>query len=105
VYAIIDDGGQQLKVSEGDLVNVALRDVDEKAKTIEFDRVLLVADGKKFKVGTPLVAGAKVVAEPVKAKVAAAKLRVDTYKRRKGHRRHRGHRQKYTRVRITRIQG
>jgi large subunit ribosomal protein L21 len=104
LYAIIEDGGQQFKVSEGDLVRIGLRELDPTAEKIEFDRVLLVADGKKVKVGTPLVAGAKVVAEVVDAEAAGPKLRVNTYKRRKGYRRKKGHRQKYTLVRISKIQ-
>ena len=105
MYAIIEDGGQQYKVSEGDVLNVALRELDEQSKSIEFDRVLLVADGENVKVGTPLVEGAKVLAEAVKAKVSGPKLRVDVYKRRKGYRRRKGHRQKHTQVRITEIRG
>ncbi|HET6427334.1 MAG TPA: 50S ribosomal protein L21 [Phycisphaerae bacterium] len=103
MYAIIEDSGQQFKVSEGDVMNVDLRDLAEGAESIEFDRVLLVADGEKVHVGTPLVSGAKVVAEVVGAKVAGPKLRVFKYKRRKGYHRNIGHRQKYTQVRITRI--
>ncbi len=103
MYAIIEDSGQQFKVIEGDVVSVDLRDVGEEAASIEFDRVLLVADGDDVKVGTPLVAGAKVVAEVVTAKLAGPKLRVFKYKRRKGYHRNKGHRQKYTEVRITKI--
>jgi len=103
LYAIIEDSGQQFKVSEGDVVRVDLRGLPEGTETIEFDRVLLVADGQDVKVGTPLVEGAKVLAEVVRAKVAGPKLRVLKYKRRKGYRRRLGHRQKYTEVRITQI--
>jgi len=103
VYAIIEDSGQQFKVAEGDVVRIDLVDAGAEAGTVEFDRVLLVADGKDVKVGTPLVAGAKVVGEVAKAKVAGRKVRVFKYKRRKGERRSRGHRQKYTEVRITQI--
>ena len=104
MYAIIEDSGQQFKVSEGDLLRVDLRDVEiGKAVKVEFDRVLLLADGDKVTVGTPLVDGAKVEGEVVKARVAGQKIRVQKYKRRKGHRRVKGHRQKYTEIRITRI--
>jgi len=103
LYAIIEDSGQQFKVSEGDVVRVDLRDVGEGVESIEFDRVLLIADGEKIQVGTPLVAGAKVVAEVVGAKVPGPKLRVFKFKRRKGYHRNIGHRQKYTQVRITKI--
>jgi large subunit ribosomal protein L21 len=104
VYAIIEDGGRQFKVGEGEIVRVDLRDLEiGGASGIEFDRVLLVADGDSVTLGTPLVEGAKVEAEILRPKVAAKKLRVFKYKRRKGSRRSMGHRQKYTEVRITRI--
>ena len=104
VYAIIEDSGQQFKVSEGELLRVDLRDVEiGPAKQLEFDRVLLVADGEDVKLGTPLVGGAKVLAEVVNPKVAGRKIHVQKYKRRKGYRRHIGHRQKYVEVRITKI--
>jgi large subunit ribosomal protein L21 len=103
VYAIIEDSGQQFKVSEGDLVRVDLKRLPEGAQSVEFDRVLLVAEGDRLKVGTPLVEGAKVLAEVTRAVAPGPKIRVYKYKRRKGYRRTRGHRQKYTEVRITRI--
>jgi len=103
LYAIIEDSGQQFKVSEGDVVRVDLREVREGAESIDFERVLLVADGEKVQVGTPLVPGAKVVAEVVRPKVAGPKVRAFKFKRRKGYHRNMGHRQKYTQVRISRI--
>ncbi len=104
MYAIIEDSGQQFKVSEGDVLQIDLRDVEiGEATKFEFGRVLLVADGEKVQVGTPLVAGAKVLGEVVRAKVAGPKLRILKFKRRKTHRRHMGHRQKYTEVRVTKI--
>jgi len=103
VYAIIEDSGQQFKVSEGDLLRVDLRELSEPAETIEFDRVLLVADGEDIKVGTPLLKGAKVVAEVTKPLAKGEKLRAFKYKRRKTYRRRVGHRQKYTEVRVTQI--
>lgn len=104
MYAIIEDSGQQFKVSEGELLRVDLRDVEiGRATQVEFDRVLLVADGDKVKLGTPLVAGAKVLAEVVRPRAPGRKIHVLKYKRRKGYRRHLGHRQKYLEVRITKI--
>jgi len=103
VYAIIEDEGQQYKVSEGDVVRVELRHPAAASDTVEFSRVLLVADGENVKVGTPLVAGAKVVAEVQQPVVKGEKLRVFKYTRRKGVRRSKGHRQKYTEVRVTKI--
>ena len=103
MYAIIEDSGTQFRVSEGDMLNVDLRELDEDAKEIEFDRVLLVSD-KKVKVGTPLVKGAKVVAEIVETEAKGPKLYVHHLRRRKASRRRTGHRQKYVRVRISKIE-
>ena len=103
MYAIIEDGGQQFKVSEGDVLRIDLRESAGASEQIEFERVLLVADGELVKVGTPLVAGAKVQAKVERPLAKGPKLRVFKYKQRKGSRRARGHRQKYTEVRVTGI--
>lgn len=103
MYAIIEDGGRQLRVSEGDVVDVDLRDLPEGTKEVAFDRVLLVSDQGQVQVGTPLVGGAKVVAEVVAQQVKGEKLYVHKFRRRKGYRRKTGHRQKYLRVRVTKI--
>jgi len=103
VYAIIEDSGRQLRVSEGDVVDVDLRGLPEGVKEVAFDRVLLVSDQGNVQVGTPLVAGAKVVAEVVAEQVKGEKLYVYKFRRRKGYRRKVGHRQKYLRVRVTKI--
>ena len=63
MYAIIEDGGQQFRVSEGDTLTVDLRDLAEDAKEIELGRVLMVNTDGNVKVGTPVVEGAKVLAE------------------------------------------
>ena len=105
MYAIIEDESKQYKVSAGDVLRidlVAAADLAE-AKPLEFDRVLLVCDGEKVTVGTPLVQGAKVLGEVVEPVVKGQKVRVFKYKRRKGYHRDMGHRQKYTQVRITKI--
>ncbi len=103
MYAIIEDSGQQFKVSEGDLLRIDLRGRGDVPERLQFDRVLLVADGNDVKVGTPLVDRAKVEAEVVRPVAPGEKLRVFKYKRRKGYRRSLGHRQKYTEVRVTKI--
>jgi large subunit ribosomal protein L21 len=104
VYAIIEDGGKQYKVEEGQVLDVELRDVAEGASTIEFDRVLLLGEGAGSKVGTPVVAGAKVVAK-IQDNVKGPKLDMLHFIRRKGHCTHKGHRQKYIRVQIEKIVG
>ncbi len=103
MYAIIEDGGRQFKVSEGDLLRIDLIDVDDETKTVEFERVLLVADGDKITVGTPVVDGAKVVGEITNERLAGQKVYILKFKRRKRERRRKGHRQKYTEVRVTKI--
>lgn len=102
MYAVIEDSGQQFRVSAGDVLNVDLRDLAEDATQIEFDRVLLIG-GEEPKVGTPLVAGAKVVGEILDDDAKGPKLHVVRWRRRKNVRRRTGHRQHYIQVRITEI--
>jgi large subunit ribosomal protein L21 len=101
VYAIIEDSGTQIKVSPGQMFDVDLRELEEGATTVRFDRVLAVGgkDGSAATVGTPYVAGACVTAE-ILGEVKGEKLVVFKYKRRKGYRNKQGHRQGYLRVRI-----
>lgn len=105
MYAIIEESGKQFKVNEGDVLRIDLVDSGglTERKALEFTRVLLVSDGAKVTVGTPLVEGAKVVGEVVRPEVKGRKVRAFKYKRRKGYHRDRGHRQRYTEVRITGI--
>jgi len=103
VYAVIEDSGQQFRVSEGDVIDVDLRELAEDAKELEFGRVLLVSGDNNVKVGTPLVDGAKVLAEIVNAEAKGEKVEIVRFRRRKSSRRHTGHRQKYIQVRVTKI--
>ena len=103
MYAVIEDSGQQFRVSEGDVLTVDLRDLADDAKTVEFDRVLLVAGDDGATVGTPLVAGAKVEADVLNPRLAGKKLHIYKFRRRKASRRKTGHRQKYLQVRVTKI--
>ena len=102
MYAIIEDQGRQFTVREGDVVRLDLRDATEK-ESIVFDRVLMVRDDSETKVGTPTLAGAKVVATVV-GEIKGKKLVVRKFKRRKNYRRKQGHRQHYTQVRIDSIE-
>ena len=61
MYAIIEESGKQFKVGKGDLLRVDLIKSAEKDSTVEFDRVLLLADEENITVGTPIIAGAKVI--------------------------------------------
>ena len=108
MYAVIEQGGKQYKVAEGDCINIELTDISPDAETIELDKVLFVSDGEKVKIGTPLVEGAKVVASfkttAGDAVVKGKKLYPMHFRRRKNTRRRIGHRQKYLQVTIDRIQ-
>jgi len=103
MYAVIEDSGQQFRVCEGDVLDVDLRELAEGAEKIAFDRVLLVSDEGNVKVGTPVVAGAKVDAEILDPQVKGKKVHIYHLRRRKASRTKTGHRQKYLRVRITKI--
>lgn len=101
MYAIIRDGSRQFRVEKGLEVEFALRPA-EPGEKVEFKDVLLVNDGSGARIGTPTVAGAKVLGEVV-SKARGEKLRVFKYRRRTGDRRALGHRQCYTLVKITDI--
>lgn len=103
MYAVIEDSGQQFRVCEGDVLNVDLRGLPDEAVEVEFGRVLLVSDEGEVKVGTPLVAGAKVLAQIVEAEKKGPKVYICRLRRRKSSRKKTGHRQKYLQVRITKI--
>ncbi len=103
MYAIIADGSHQYRVEEGLVFEVQRKDLDDSAKTVEFDRVLMVGglpDGAK--IGNPTVDGAKVTASIVD-EVKGNKLVIRKYNRRKGYTLKKGHRQKYLRVKIDKI--
>lgn len=104
MYAIISDGGRQLKVTEGEELLVDYRDVPMGEK-LTFDRVLAVSSGSgDLKLGAPLVAGASVVAE-VLGPVKGEKVVIQKLRRRKTYRRRTGHRSVFTRVKISSITG
>ena len=102
MYAIIQAGGRQIKVTPGAVVDVDRLDAETGAET-SFDQVLLVEkDGGEVLTGAPFVAGARVLAA-VDGESRGPKIRVFKKKRRKGMRRTKGHRSTYTRLRITDI--
>jgi large subunit ribosomal protein L21 len=105
VYAVIEDSGQQFRVSEGDVLNVDARELPEDAAELTFERVLLISREGEVKVGTPLVEGAKVLAEVTDPLAKGPKLHVHRLRRRKASRRRTGHRQKYVQVRVREIVG
>ena len=101
MYAIIKTGGEQYKVSEGDLVRVEKLDA-EIGDTVEFDQVLIVKSDDDFKVGSPLIENAKVSAT-VKDQAKDKKVIVFKYRPKKGSKTKKGHRQPYTLVEINNI--
>ena len=99
--AIIETGGKQYKVAEGDTLFIEKLPV-EAGDTVTFDKVLAVLDGDKATFGAPVVEGAKVDASVVK-NGKGKKVIVFKYKPKKGYRRKQGHRQPYTKVTIGKI--
>ena len=108
MYAIVEEGGKQYKVSQGDVINIELTEVPADVKTIELDKVLFVSDGKEVKVGTPYLDGAKVIANfktsAQDSVVKGPKLYPTHFRRRKNSSRKMGHRQKYLQVVIDTIE-
>ena len=99
MYAIIQTGGEQQKVSVGDILNIER--IPNK-KEVTFGHVLLLGDGEKVTVGQPYVKGAKVNAE-ILGEIRDRKVIAFTYRRRKSSRRVHGHRQTLTKIKITDI--
>ena len=108
MYAVIEQGGKQYKVAQGDSITIDLTDVPAEAETIEIDKVLFVADGENIKIGTPYLDGAKVVASfettATDAVIKGKKLYPTHLRRRKNSKTRIGHRQKYLQVTIEEIQ-
>ena len=101
MYAVVNTGGRQLVVAEGEVITIDLRKAEVGA-TIELGKVLLVKQGEKVIVGKPEVAGAKVTAE-VLGHGKTKKIRIFKSKRRKNEKRTHGHRQDFTRVKVASI--
>ncbi|WFA09498.1 50S ribosomal protein L21 [Tissierella sp. Yu-01] len=103
MYAVIETGGKQYRVQEGDVVFVEKLDVAE-GETVNFDKVLILSNEGNLNAGKPYVEGAKVegtVLEQGKAK----KIIVFKYKAKKNERNKKGHRQPFTKVKIDKIVG
>ena len=101
MYAIIEIGGKQYTVREGDLLRIEKLGY-EPGDRITFDRVLLLSDDDGIKIGEPVVENATVEAK-VLLEGKAKKIKVFKMKAKKGYRRTQGHRQPYTKVQIDRI--
>ncbi len=107
MYAVIESGGKQYRVAPGDVIDVELlasrKDGQSDNDEVRFDRVLLVSGDNGLQVGSPVVEGALVKASFVDA-LRGPKIRVFKFKKRKGYRRTKGHRQNLHRVRIVGIE-
>ncbi len=103
MYAVIATGGKQYRVAEGDVIKVEKLGA-EAGGTVDFDKVLLVGEGDKVKIGAPYVDGGKVTAT-VKSHGRGKKVEIVKFRRRKHHRKQMGHRQDFTEVQITSISG
>ena len=102
MYAIIKDSGQQFRVEEGQEFDVDYRDLS-KGEQLTFDKVLAVSGDDGVKIGKPTVDGASVTAEVLGANLGT-KIVVHKFRRRKNSRTKTGHRQMYTRVRVSKIE-
>lgn len=108
MYAIIEESGGQRKVSQGEEILIDLYKGGEAGKgdAVTFDRVLVIGDvGGSAKVGTPLVGGASVTAEVVEPLVKGEKIDIHKYRPKKASRSKTGHRQRYTLVKVTGLNG
>ncbi len=103
MYAIIADSGRQYRVEEGQELDIDYREAATKGEQLEFGRVLAISGDAGLKLGQPSVEGAKVIAQVLGVQ-QGDKVFVQKFRRRKNYRRRTGHRQLYTRVRISKIE-
>ena len=101
MYAVIEAGGKQHRVIEGETLKLEKIEAAT-GETVEFDKVLLVSTGEDVKIGKPVVDGSKVTAE-VDAHGRHKKIKIVKFNRRKHYRKETGHRQWFTEVKITGI--
>ena len=101
MYAIVEAGGKQYPVEEGRYIDMELLDAEKDSK-VTFDKIVMLVNGKKSKVGQPYVSGASVEGTVVKHD-KAKKIIVFKQRPKKGYRKKQGHRQQFTRVMITKI--
>ena len=103
MFAVIQTGGKQYRVSEGSVLRIEKLPADAGA-TVEFGEVLLVGQGDSVKLGKPFIAGAKVTAT-IQSHGKAAKVRIVKFRRRKHYLRQKNHRQPFTEIVVTGIVG
>ncbi len=102
MYAVIETGGKQYRVQEGDVISVEKLGLDE-GETVEFNKVLVYSDGDNIQFGTPVLDNAKVTGNIV-ANGKGNKVVIFKYKAKKDYRKKRGHRQPFSKVKIEKIE-
>jgi large subunit ribosomal protein L21 len=102
MYAIIETGGKQYRVQEGDTLNVEKLPA-ENGELVEIDKVLAVVNGEEIKIGTPLVQSAKVILKVLR-NGRDKKIIVFKFKAKKNYRRKQGHRQPFSQVLVEKIE-
>ena len=103
MYAVVKTGGKQYKVAQDEYLKVEKLEGNE-GDSIELDQVLMIADGDKLKIGSPILDGGKVTAT-ILSHGRGKKVEIIKFRRRKHHMKRMGHRQDYTEVEITGISG
>lgn len=103
MYAVVVTGGKQYRVEPGEWLRVEKLEGEE-GSAVTLERVLMIADGDDIKVGAPALDGATVTAEII-GQGRGKKVDIIKFRRRKHHRKHQGHRQAYTEIKITSING
>jgi large subunit ribosomal protein L21 len=102
MYAIIEDGGKQYLVRQGDTLFLERRDLAGSETTVRLDRVLMVGEGAEARIGTPYVEGAAVEAK-ILGEIKGPKLYITKFRRRKGYHLRKGHRQRHLKVTVESI--
>lgn len=103
MFAYIENGSHQYRVSTGETLLIDFIDTAKAGDEIKFDKVLLANGGGPSVIGAPAISGAAVTAQVVEPLVKGPKLEIQKARRRKNYRRHTGHRQGYTQVKVTAI--
>ncbi|VAW58337.1 LSU ribosomal protein L21p [hydrothermal vent metagenome] len=103
MYAVVKTGGKQYKVTQDQYLKVEKLEGNE-GDTIELNQVLMIADGDKLKIGSPMLDGGKITAT-ILSHGRHKKVEIMKFRRRKHHQKRTGHRQYYTEIKVTAING
>ncbi len=103
MYAVVKTGGKQYKVTQDEYLKVEKLEGNE-GDTIELDQVLMIADGDNLKIGSPMIDGGKITAT-ILSHGRHKKVEIMKFRRRKHHQKRTGHRQYYTEIKVTGING